>query len=302
MKATPSLHAAAERHHRSIAPDAVICYANDAAFGAGQCIINARVESRMILWCKAGQGQVVINGTRYEVHPGQFFFLPWPHRIEYYASRRDPFLVAGIHLVPKHVHSEPVEFHVPHTPTHPLAGVAYRQDADLGHGLETCLFRLAEDAPLRLLCEYALRRFQARDWQEDDMRLLGVLVIDELARTRLRLSPVADQKSLADFSRLTEFVSARLHTPLAVADLARFMKCSESTLVRLVRAHTQQAPLSWLNRERMHRARTLLTTTRSSVAAIGAQTGFPDPFYFSKVFKKLTGESPLAYRKQTPMI
>jgi len=37
-------------------------------------------------------------------------------------------------------------------------------------------------------------------------------------------------------------------------------------------------------------------------AETGASVGIPDQFYFSKLFKQWTGESPLAYRKHTPML
>jgi two-component system response regulator YesN len=38
-------------------------------------------------------------------------------------------------------------------------------------------------------------------------------------------------------------------------------------------------------------------TGADSVAVVGARVGFPDPAYFSRVFKKITGSTPQAFRE-----
>ena len=47
----------------------------------------------------------------------------------------------------------------------------------------------------------------------------------------------------------------------------------------------------------MNRAAVMLLETNSSVSQIAIELSFNDPFYFSKVFKKLYGISPKEYRK-----
>ncbi|OGV90056.1 MAG: hypothetical protein A3K19_22890 [Lentisphaerae bacterium RIFOXYB12_FULL_65_16] len=278
----------------------MICYANHARFVRGQVVINRVVESRMSLWCKDGSGRVVVNGTRYEFHAGDYLFLPWGHRVEYYPDAGRPFLLAGIHIVPRHDCDHAVEYIVPHQPGHPLAGCAWRQDADLSPLTGVVAFRLPEDAPLRLLSEYIVRLFLGNDWPEARMRLLAAELIRELTRTARTFPRVANQRSAAHFHRVCEYITAHLGQPLAVADLAACLGCSEPTVTRLFRAHAQMSPVNWMNQARVRRARQLLTTTRLPVAEIGRQVGVPDPFYFSKLFKKWTGESPLAYRRRTP--
>ena len=50
---------------------------------------------------------------------------------------------------------------------------------------------------------------------------------------------------------------------------------------------------------RIARARTLLRETNLKVREVAEQAGFHDYHYFAKAFKKLNGQSPAVYRKQT---
>jgi AraC-like DNA-binding protein/quercetin dioxygenase-like cupin family protein len=281
---------------------AVVCHANYARFVKGQVIVNRAVESRMSLWCKEGRGRVVVNGKSYEFHAGDYLFLPWRHRIEYYPDASRPFLLAGIHLVPRHDLGHPVEYAVPHQPDHPLTGCAWRQDADLSPLTGVVSFRLQEEAPLWLLSEYIVRLFLSTDWKEGRMRVLAAELIRELTRTWRIFPQTVNPRSAADFHRVCDHITAHLGLPLALADLAACLRCSEPTVTRLFRAQAQLSPVNWINQARVRRARHLLTTTRLPVAEIGRLVGVPDPFYFSKLFKKWTGESPLAYRRRTPLL
>jgi transcriptional regulator GlxA family with amidase domain len=56
-------------------------------------------------------------------------------------------------------------------------------------------------------------------------------------------------------------------------------------------------PLKYLARYRLDRARELLLSTDQSVAEIAAATGFRDPFYLSRVFRRAEGCSPNEYRR-----
>ncbi|MCD7849093.1 MAG: helix-turn-helix transcriptional regulator [Parabacteroides sp.] len=52
-----------------------------------------------------------------------------------------------------------------------------------------------------------------------------------------------------------------------------------------------------IRKVRVQKAISLLLTSENNVSEIAYKLGFSDPFYFSKVFKKETGMSPLQYKK-----
>ncbi len=84
---------------------------------------------------------------------------------------------------------------------------------------------------------------------------------------------------------------------LSRAELANAVGVSESHLSRIFHQEIGLGPWEYLLRLRLQVARTLLVTTGASIIEIAADTGFSDPAYFSRVFARENGQSPLAYRK-----
>lgn len=58
-----------------------------------------------------------------------------------------------------------------------------------------------------------------------------------------------------------------------------------------------KSPVDYRNELRIAAARSRLISTNQTIAQIAFKVGFDDPYYFSRVFKKLTGISPAVYRK-----
>ena len=55
---------------------AVLVYANFAQFAPGQIYHFPWVASRMILWCKAGTGTMVVNGRKVRFEARHYLLLP----------------------------------------------------------------------------------------------------------------------------------------------------------------------------------------------------------------------------------
>jgi AraC-type DNA-binding domain-containing proteins len=67
--------------------------------------------------------------------------------------------------------------------------------------------------------------------------------------------------------------------------------------IRKFKATTQLPPSRYIEKIRIDKSKELLSTTDLTVNEISNIVGFNDPFYFSNVFKKSTGQNPLAFRK-----
>lgn len=274
---------------------AVIVYANFAQFGPSQTVQNGPVGSRMFLWCRAGTGRVIAAKQELAMEAGRFLILPWGHTIRYEASQADPFLLAGIHIVPHHATTHAVRFEVPHTARHPLANIAWRRDTRLAGIPEFAVSRLAPGSALAHLLEHVVGVFVRGDPPEWQARQLAGLVLHELVAAE-RATPHADSPPALE--RLKQYVEFHMAEPVSLCHLAEFARLSPATVGRLFRRHLGTTPVTWIMRVKIERARLLLRTRRLSVAEVVRAVGFADPYYFSKCFRRVTGQTPLAYRQQ----
>lgn len=82
-----------------------------------------------------------------------------------------------------------------------------------------------------------------------------------------------------------------------VEALCREVGISERHLQRKLKAITNKSPNKLISSVRLHRAKELLHTNQLNIAEIAYETGFSNPSYFSKSFKKEFGLSPSAFQQ-----
>ncbi len=88
------------------------------------------------------------------------------------------------------------------------------------------------------------------------------------------------------------------HTrPISRWEIAEAVGVSEDYLSRVFHRELNISPWDYLNRYRVLQSRQLLLHTTEAVGAIARQVGFKDQAYFSRVFHKVTGMSPQAFRE-----
>jgi len=83
---------------------------------------------------------------------------------------------------------------------------------------------------------------------------------------------------------------------MTLGKLATRTRLSVSHFSALFRQRFGYAPIDWLIRQRIQRACQLLDSTDAKVEAIGQAVGFADPYYFSRMFRRVMGVSPRKYR------
>ena len=101
-----------------------------------------------------------------------------------------------------------------------------------------------------------------------------------------------------DISRLRSYVENHYASPITVEDLSRVLSCSRSAMYRRFRECFGVSPSHYINSIRIRRAQFLLVETSSPVSEIAAAVGIPDTFYFSRIFRRVTGETATDYRRR----
>lgn len=95
-----------------------------------------------------------------------------------------------------------------------------------------------------------------------------------------------------------QYINTHYARKLTLNDMARRIYLSPPYFSRIFKEETGQTFTAYLNRVRVERSRELLRREDLKLADIALMVGFEDQSYFTKVFKKLEGQSPLRYRKR----
>lgn len=94
------------------------------------------------------------------------------------------------------------------------------------------------------------------------------------------------------------YISAHYMEKITLRILATQLFVSEPYLSKLFRQELDTSFTDYLNRTRIERSVDLMRHTELSLLEISGRVGFEDQSYFTKVFKRLVGETPRQYKKR----
>ena len=99
--------------------------------------------------------------------------------------------------------------------------------------------------------------------------------------------------------RAMDYLAENLRQPFDLEALARHCGLSVSRLAHLFKGEAGLSPQRFFEQQRMRQAGQLLGVTGLTIAEIAAEVGYDDPFYFTNRFRRHTGISPSAFRRQS---
>lgn len=98
-------------------------------------------------------------------------------------------------------------------------------------------------------------------------------------------------------TKAREFIRENLAQPLRVADVARSAGLSRSYFSRMFKRTTTLGFSDYVSRVRIEQAKKLLLNPNMHVNEIAFAVGFQSVPHFNRIFKRLTGEPPGAFRE-----
>ena len=134
------------------------------------------------------------------------------------------------------------------------------------------------------------------DWAPKPAILRHSLALLEvvLARPELRWqAPVPES-----FQRVSQHIESNLASDLATPKLARRAGMCVAAFDRAFKRHFATTPARYVTEVRVREAARLLLQSDLSIEKITEVAGFSDRAYFSRVFKKITRESPARFRRK----
>lgn len=101
-----------------------------------------------------------------------------------------------------------------------------------------------------------------------------------------------------NIQRAIGYIDENLEQPLSVSEICKNANLSKSALYRGFQRALQSTVWEYIHQKRIERAAVLLHKTNLSIEELAQRLGYTGGSYFSKLFKKRMGCSPLQYKKR----
>jgi transcriptional regulator GlxA family with amidase domain len=140
-------------------------------------------------------------------------------------------------------------------------------------------------------------------------RHLGPTIMIETARYMLADPPGREQRYYSNFSprlhhgdaailKAQHWLQSRAASPPSISEMASVSGLEDRTFLRRFQKATGHKPTEYSQRLRVGKAREMLEFTNRSIDLIASSIGYEDPASFRKVFLRVVGMSPSAYRRR----
>lgn len=128
---------------------------------------------------------------------------------------------------------------------------------------------------------------------------LIIRVSREFVKSGIKCSQNNYPKAYIKCQTLIDYLNNEYGRKITSEDIETRFDTNYTYLNRVFQKMTGYTIMNFLNIVRIKKAAALVENTDISLSEIGYLIGVDDPYYFSKLFKKLVGISPMQYRKNS---
>lgn len=231
----------------------------------------------ILIYSTSGKGFVKIDNTEHELHADSFIIIPKEKTHAYYSDVNNPWSIYWIHLGGK------------------------KTDLFSNYSSKIIPIERGKDSRINVrldLFEEIFRNLE-RGFGTDTLEYINLtlnyLLVSFTHVARFRL--INSEKEKDPVAQSVNYMLENLNKTIRLEELANMVQLSTSHFSRLFVTKTNQSPIDYFNQLKIQKACRLLDISNLSISEIAGDLGYEDPFYFSRIFKKLMGISPRDFRK-----
>jgi AraC-like DNA-binding protein len=238
----------------------------------GHRMRRQHLSNHLLIYCWRGCGQLWVGDNQWEVAAGDVLLLPAGTAHAYRADPQIPWSIYWVHFDGR-------------LAAHYTALLALEQPIVRLGILPSLVAQF--DALLALRhAAYALTPFVHGSCL---LKALLTGLADQIARN-------TSGHGNLNLNAVLNLMQSRLAMELDLDDLAREARLSKYHFIRRFRHLTGHTPIQHFIHLKMQHACQLLDSSPDPVKRIAAAVGYEDPYYFSRLFKRVIGVSPQQYR------
>lgn len=240
------------------------------------------IDQYVFIYCVKGKGWYRLRNSSYAIAAGQYFILPAGVPHSYGADNDDPWTIYWMHFKGSLAEFYSTGLHVPHA-------IPPARDSRIHDRLA-----LFEEIFYSLKAGYSRENLAYA--QSLLHHFLGSLrYISQFRKAGASVQP----NETNDFDvaqNAIRYMKEHLEESLTLAQIAQYTGYSPSHFSALFRRAIGHAPLAYFNLLKIQEACAMLDSTDINVTQIALKLGFSDNLYFSRLFRKIMGIPPKAYR------
>lgn len=231
----------------------------------------------ILIYCIDGKGWFSINAVRHEVSANQFFIIPATDApLRYGSDVNDPWTIYWIHFRGSKLSSLNESLSIKNLIS-PKTIPFDEHRIKLWEMIYNCLEKGYSDENLN----YA------------NLSLFYLIANFLFPQKNIELTQTPGQ-DVSD--KVIEYMKNNISARLTITDMAAEFAYSTSHFQNLFRTKTGIAPIDYFIQLKIQRACQLLALSDLRIKEVAAAVGYADPFYFSRLFHKIMGSSPIAYK------
>jgi AraC-like DNA-binding protein len=240
----------------------------------------AGISQVILLYCIDGKGWVQLKKNKVHMEAGSVCMIPSGMSHSYGADIDKPWTIYWFHLLGSHsAESTKIIFgSKENTSLVYKFGLSSKRDGIFRQIAATFLkgYSVLNLMLANLLMHYYLASFIAPEFFQD-----GAIL------------NTGDRPT----DKAIYYMQQNLARTITLDNIAQSARLSVSFFCKTFKEDTGYAPIEYFNHLRIQQACQLLHFSKLRINEVASQIGIDDPFYFSRLFKKQMGISPVAYRK-----
>lgn len=232
----------------------------------------------MLIYCVAGKGLYSIYGKRYEVNANQYIIIPSGVPYSFEADEQNPWTIYWLHFMGK---MAPNFVSLSYGPVSILPGNDSRIQDRLNLFEEIfSAFSLAYTKEYMIHASMCLYPF-----------LSSFLNVEQFRHFKA-VSPCEQTFSV----QVIHFMQENVGNKLTLEQIAQNFNYSVSHFSALFENETGVSPINYFINLKIRKACEYAELSNLKFREISEKVGFEEPAYFSRIFKKIMGISPIKYR------
>lgn len=240
------------------------------------------INQYVFIYCVKGKGWYQLGASYHQVEAGQFFILPAGEPHSYGAHPDEPWTIYWMHFKGSLASFYSQGLHLPHD-------ITMTNDSRIHDRIDLFeeIFYSIKAGYNRENLAYAHALLH---------HFLGSLrYISQFRKAGASAAPLSD----ADIAQnAIRYMKEHLEHHVTLADIAEYVGYSCAHFSMLFRKAIGHSPLSYFNLLKIQAACAMLDSTDIKINQVALKLGFSDTLYFSRLFHKIMGVSPRAYRQQ----